>query len=58
MGRTMLLSSRWTPVVIHPGLLEEGEHTLSVEFTNDYYNPRLKQDRNVWLGDVEVLELR
>ena len=43
-----------------PLSLNAGEHKIGVAFTNDYYNtndPPGKQDRNLWLGYIEVRSL-
>jgi len=57
IGRTVIAQEGWTPVVFE-ARAEEGENVLSVEFSNDVYRPDMGQDRNVFLGDVEILYLR
>jgi len=57
IGRTVIAEEGWTSVVFE-ALAEEGENVLSVEFTNDVYRPDLGQDRNVFLGETEILSLR
>ena len=57
IGRTVIAQEGWTQVVFE-ARAEEGENVLSVEFSNDVYRPDMGQDRNVFLGDVEILYLR
>jgi hypothetical protein len=57
VAKTMLTEDDWMSLVITPGLAE-GEHVLSVEFTNDFYDPESGADRNVFLGPLEVLKRR
>jgi O-antigen ligase len=54
IGRTMLNEDGWTQLVFRPPL-KQGWHTLSVEFTNAFYDPEQNQDRNLFLGDVEII---
>jgi O-antigen ligase len=54
IGKTMLTEERWTPLFFQPEI-SAGDHILAVEFTNDLNNPKLGQDRNVFLGDLEVI---
>ncbi len=57
IGRAVITEEDWTSLVFKiQG--EEGENVLSVEFMNDIYRPDLRQDRNVFLGDVEILDLQ
>jgi len=56
-GRTMLTKDGWTTLVFEPDI-GAGEHVLSVQFANDIYNPDKSQDRNVLLGDLEVITLK
>jgi hypothetical protein len=57
IGKTMLLSDDWSSLIFEPEV-SAGEHVLSIELTNDFYEPELGQDRNVILGDLEVIYLR
>jgi hypothetical protein len=57
IGRTVIAEEGWTSVIFE-ARAEEGENVLSVEFTNDVYRPDMGQDRNVFLGEVEILYLR
>lgn len=57
IGKTMLNEEDYTSLVFAPDI-KEGEHTLSVEFTNDYYDQKKGLDRNVILGDVELIYLK
>ena len=56
IGKTMLMEEGWTSLILTP-VLEEGDHVLSVSFTNDFNNVSQKQDRNVFLGDLDILYL-
>ena len=53
IGRVLIDEEDWTPLVFR-GRAEEGENELSVEFTNDVYRPDVHEDRNVFLGEVEI----
>jgi O-antigen ligase len=57
VGRTMLTREGWTALVFEPAL-QPGAHVLSVEFNNDVFTPDRKQDRNVFLGDLEIISLK
>jgi len=57
IGKSQLIEDKWTSLIFTPEI-SKGEHILSVEFTNDIYIPELKQDRNVFLGDLEVIYMR
>jgi hypothetical protein len=54
IGRVLLESEDWEPRVFFAGM-ESGEYVLEVEFINDYIDLDTGEDRNVYLGDVEVL---
>lgn len=54
IGRNYLQKTEWSVLVFTPKL-KAGKHTLSVEFTNDYYDKNTGADRNIQLGDLEVL---
>jgi O-antigen ligase len=56
IGRAVIDEEGWTSLVFEAPA-EEGENVLSVEFTNDVRMASLRQDRNVFLGDVEILYL-
>lgn len=56
IGRAVIDEEDWTSLVFEAPA-EEGENVLSVEFTNDVHVASLRQDRNVFLGDVEILYL-
>ncbi|MGQ9673680.1 MAG: O-antigen ligase family protein [Candidatus Aminicenantales bacterium] len=60
IAKTMLTREEWTPLVLNAlkPEIRAGSHTLEVEFTNDLHKPELRQDRNVFLGDVEVINLK
>lgn len=57
IARTMLVGEDFAPLILTPAA-GEGEHVVSVEFINDISVPTLGQDRNVYLGDLEILHLR
>ncbi len=56
IGKTVLSEDDWTSLVFTPDI-NVGEHVLSVEFTNDFNKPEVKQDRNVFLGNLDILYL-
>jgi hypothetical protein len=56
IGKTMLDSEDWKPLIFTHKICK-GNHLLSVEFINDFYNPKLKLDRNVYLGNLDVIYL-
>lgn len=57
IGKTQLTKDNWISLIFTPEI-SEGEHVLSVEFTNDFYKPKLGQDRNVFLGHLEIIYKR
>jgi hypothetical protein len=57
IGKTMLDQDGWLSLILQAEI-NEGDHILSVEFTNDIHDPKKGQDRNVFLGDVEILSLK
>lgn len=54
IGKTMLVSESWQHLILRPGMIK-GEHTLSVEFINDFWNREKNQDRNVILGALDII---
>lgn len=56
IGRTFVRSAEWMPVVLYPEMAP-GERILSVQFTNDFINPRTGADRNLSLGPLRLLYL-
>lgn len=52
-----LLETEEEELIYLPFPLQAGQHTLRVEFINDFYLPSLGQDRNLFLGNVEVIRL-
>jgi hypothetical protein len=54
IGRNYLQQTDWSVLVFAPKL-KAGKHTLSVEYTNDYYDKKTGADRNIQLGNLEVL---
>jgi hypothetical protein len=57
IGKSMINSDGWSSLVFRPDV-SAGEHMLSVEFINDIYEPNLKQNRNVYLGNLEIIYLK
>jgi len=57
IGKTVLSADDWIPLVFSPEI-SGGEHILNVEFTNDLQNQQLGQDRDLFLGDLEVIYLK
>ncbi|MFB0564481.1 MAG: O-antigen ligase family protein [Candidatus Aminicenantaceae bacterium] len=57
IGKTQLTTENWASLVFTPEI-GIGQHILSVEFINDFYNPELGQDRNVFLGDIDIIYLQ
>ncbi len=58
IGDTMLEEETWRPLVFSPLETGPGYHVISVEFLNDLYAPDRRQDRNLFLGDLEVIPLK
>ncbi|MDW7760883.1 MAG: O-antigen ligase family protein [Acidobacteriota bacterium] len=56
IGRTFVRSADWVNVVLYPEM-GPGEHLLSVEFKNNFHNPRTGADRNLYLGPLTLLWL-
>jgi O-antigen ligase len=56
-AKTLVGAGEMTPFIFSPEL-STGEHILSVEFENDYCDPKSGQDRNVFLGNLDVIYLR
>jgi succinate dehydrogenase hydrophobic anchor subunit len=54
IAKTMVLEEEWTPFELPP-LVGAGEHVLTIEFTNDFSSAATGQDRNVFLGPVDIL---
>jgi hypothetical protein len=54
VAKTMVLEEAWTPLVLTT-FAGAGEHVLAVEFTNDFSDVRTGEDRNVYLGPVDIL---
>lgn len=57
IGKTMLTEENWIPLIFTPEI-SKGEHSLSVEFINDFCVPEKGQDRNVFLGDLDIIYLK
>jgi len=57
IGKTMLTEENWISLIF-TAAISRGEHSMSVEFTNDFYVPGKGQDRNVYLGDLDILYLK
>lgn len=54
VGETLIAEEGWTTVVLK-ARIARGEHVFSVEFINDFNDKKRKQDRNVFLGDLEIV---
>ncbi|MDH4197584.1 MAG: hypothetical protein OEW05_09275, partial [Candidatus Aminicenantes bacterium] len=54
IGKTQVLQEDWTPFVLTPQV-EAGEHVVTIEFTNDFQSAATGEDRNVFLGQVDIL---
>jgi hypothetical protein len=57
IAKTQLLEDDWAVLILTPDI-SKGEHVLSVEFINDISEPESGKDRNVFLGDLEVISLK
>jgi len=57
IGKTQLVEEEWRSLIFSPEI-SPGAHVLSVEFINDFYVPKLGEDRNVFLGDLEIIHLQ
>jgi len=56
IGKTIVAEEKWIPLILTPEI-GVGEHILSVEYTNDLEAKKLGQDRNVFLGTLDVISL-
>jgi hypothetical protein len=56
IGKTMIMKEDWTPLILTPEI-GVGEHEVGVEFTNDFYAGELGQDRNVFLGNLDIISI-
>lgn len=55
VGQTFLETENWTFLYLtFP--LTIGQHTLTIEFINDFYAPSLNQDRNLYLDEVDIIK--
>ncbi|MFC2141482.1 O-antigen ligase family protein [Acidobacteriota bacterium] len=54
IAKTMLTSENWEHLVFRPKM-SIGEHTFSVEYINDFWDKEKNQDRNVFLGSVDII---
>ncbi len=57
VGKCMINSDGLSSLAFTPGITQ-GEHVLSVEFINDIHVQKLNQDRNLILGDLEIVYLK
>lgn len=57
IGKTHVDEEKWTSLVF-VSEDHKGDCVLSVEFTNDVYDADLGQDRNLFLGDVQLIYLK
>lgn len=56
IGKTQVREEDWTPLILTPRV-EAGPHVLTIEFTNDFQDAATGEDRNLYLGQVEILTL-
>jgi len=56
IGKTIINEEKWIPLILTPEI-GAGEHILSVEYTNDLYVQKLGQDRNVFLGNLDIISI-
>lgn len=56
IGKTIINEEKWIPLILTPEI-GAGEHVLSVEYTNDLYVQELGQDRNVFLGNLDIISI-
>jgi len=52
--RPKLEKDGWLPLVLRRDF-ESGAHVLGVEFTNDFKSEATSEDRNVWLGALDIV---
>jgi hypothetical protein len=57
IAQTLVQSEDWTSLVLEPRA-GPGEHSLEVAFINDLFDPAAQRDRNLKLGDLDVLYVR
>ncbi|MFH0926504.1 MAG: carbohydrate-binding domain-containing protein [bacterium] len=56
IGEEFVGSSDWREYDFNYYVPSSGDYSLSVAFMNDYYNKKTKEDRNLYVGDVEILQ--
>ncbi len=56
IAKTLLAEESWTPLFLS-SRMSRGEHTLTVEFINDFNDPGRGEDRNLFLGDLDIITL-
>jgi hypothetical protein len=56
IGKTELEGGDWE-YLFFTQAMARGEHRLTVEFINDISDTQTKQDRNVFLGDLDIIEI-
>ncbi|MCX6575175.1 MAG: O-antigen ligase family protein [Candidatus Aminicenantes bacterium] len=54
IGKILINEEFWNPLIL-TAAIGVGEHEVGVEFTNDFYAGELGQDRNVFLGDLDII---
>jgi O-antigen ligase len=57
LAKCMLNEEGWNPVIFRPEITQ-GEHELSIEYTNDIHDPVKGENRNVYLGDLKIIYLK
>ncbi len=56
IAKTFLNQEGWAPLYLSSSM-SRGEHTLTVEFINDFNDPGRGEDRNLFLGDLDIITL-
>jgi len=54
IGKTLINEEFWTPLILPPAI-GTGEHEVGIEFTNDFFAREVGQDRNVFLGNLDII---
>ena len=57
LAKCRLNEEGWNSLIFRPEITK-GEHELSVEYTNDIYDPVKGENRNVYLGDLKIVNLK
>jgi len=57
IARSMLTKNGWSTLIFTPDSFK-GRHEISLEFINNFRDKKQNQDRNLILGDIELIYLR